>query len=169
MKKQAFSHTNNCVFSLTYHMVLVVKRRRPVLTGPMIDDAREIARLRCEARSGRLIELGGEVDTSTSCSSFRRRKACRTSRMRLRRMCPGSCVGTTRTCAGLVRRSGRRAISSAVVGVGAWKQSRSTSGRRRDRTDPAIPTGSPTNPAGWKGLVARFWVMRGAIGTVAPD
>jgi putative transposase len=62
MNIQEFSQTNNCVFSLTYHMVLVVKRRRPALTGPMIDRIRLIAQARCEARGGHLVELGGEVD-----------------------------------------------------------------------------------------------------------
>ena len=62
MRLQDYSHTANCVFSLSYHMVLVTKRRRPVLTGPMIDAANALARLRCEARGGRLIEFGAEVD-----------------------------------------------------------------------------------------------------------
>lgn len=62
MNMQAFSRTNNCVFALSYHMVLVTKRRRPVLTGAMIDQARAIAAERCEVRGGRLVEFGGEAD-----------------------------------------------------------------------------------------------------------
>ena len=62
MTMQAYTRTNNCVFSLTYHMVLVTKRRRPVLTAEMIDAARAIAVLRCEGRDGRLVEFGGEAD-----------------------------------------------------------------------------------------------------------
>ena len=62
MNMQAFSRTNNCVFALSYHRVLVTKRRRPVLTGAMIDQARPIAAERCEVRGGRLVEFGGEAD-----------------------------------------------------------------------------------------------------------
>ena len=62
MNMQAFSRINNCVFALSYHMVLVTKRRRPVLTGAMIDQARAIAAERCEVRGGRLVEFGGEAD-----------------------------------------------------------------------------------------------------------
>lgn len=62
MNMQALTRTNNCVFALTYHMVLVTKRRRPVLTGTMIDQARGIASERCAARDGRLIELNREPD-----------------------------------------------------------------------------------------------------------
>jgi putative transposase len=43
-------------------MFLVTKRRRPVLTGAMIDQARGIASDRCAARAGRLIEMNGEED-----------------------------------------------------------------------------------------------------------
>ena len=62
MNMQAFTRTNNCVFSLTYHMVLVTKRRRPVLTGAMIDTARSIAHERCNVRAGELVAFGGEAD-----------------------------------------------------------------------------------------------------------
>ena len=62
MRLQDYSHTANCVFSLSYHMVLVTKHRRAVLTGPMIDAARDLARLRCDARGGRLVEFGAEAD-----------------------------------------------------------------------------------------------------------
>ena len=62
MTIQGYTHTNNCVYALTYRMVLVTKRRRPVLTGPMIDLAGDLARERCAARGGRLVEFGGEAD-----------------------------------------------------------------------------------------------------------
>lgn len=62
MTDQAYTRTNNCVFALTYHMVLVVKRRGPVLTGAMLDAAREVLAERCATRGGRLIEFGGEAD-----------------------------------------------------------------------------------------------------------
>lgn len=62
MQDQAYTRTNNCVFSLAYHMVLVVKRRRPVLTSAMLDIARDVIAERCATRGGRLIEFGGEAD-----------------------------------------------------------------------------------------------------------
>lgn len=62
MRLQDYSHTANCVFSLSYHMVLVTKRRRPVLTGPMLEVAEALARARCAARGGSLVEFGAEAD-----------------------------------------------------------------------------------------------------------
>jgi putative transposase len=62
MHEQAYTHTNNCVFSLTYHMVLVTKRRQPVLTAAMLEAAERILRERCATRGGRLVEFGGEAD-----------------------------------------------------------------------------------------------------------
>ena len=62
MDDQAFSKTANCVFSLTYHMVLVTKRRRGVLTGEALRVANWLVRARCESRGGSLREFGGEPD-----------------------------------------------------------------------------------------------------------
>ena len=56
------THANNCVYALNYHMVLVTKRRRPVLTGPMLDAAMIAIRERCERRGGGLTEFGAEAD-----------------------------------------------------------------------------------------------------------
>lgn len=62
MELQAYTTTNNCVFSLNYHMVLVTKRRRKLLTAEMILHAEGLARERLATRSGSLIEFGGEAD-----------------------------------------------------------------------------------------------------------
>ena len=62
MSKQALTRTNNCVFALTYDMVLVVKRRRAALTSAMLDTAREVLEERCATRGGQLLEFGGETD-----------------------------------------------------------------------------------------------------------
>lgn len=43
-------------------MVLVTKRRRTVLTGPMVRAAEVMARARCAARGGDLLEFGAEAD-----------------------------------------------------------------------------------------------------------
>lgn len=62
MDFQGYTRTNNCVFSLHYHLVLVVKYRRNVLTAPMIASAEAAARERCESRGGRLEEFSAEAD-----------------------------------------------------------------------------------------------------------
>lgn len=62
MTKQDYTRTNNCVYSLTYHMVLVVKWRRNVLTSDMLDAARAVLTDRCKARDGSLLAFGGESD-----------------------------------------------------------------------------------------------------------
>ena len=59
---QHINHLNNCVYALHYHLVLVVKRRRKVLTGPMIEAIEIALRERCEIRSGTLEEFGAEPD-----------------------------------------------------------------------------------------------------------
>ena len=56
------THANNCVYALNYHLVLVTKRRRPVLTGPMLGAAEIAIRERCELRGGKLKEFGAEAD-----------------------------------------------------------------------------------------------------------
>lgn len=62
MEKQPLIHKNNCVFSLTYHMVLVVKRRRRLLTPEAFAAARVMTQARVDARGGRIVEFGGEAD-----------------------------------------------------------------------------------------------------------
>ena len=62
MTNQAYSTTNNCVYGLTYHLVLVVKRRRKALSAPMLDAAEIAIQERCSIRGGRLLEFGGEED-----------------------------------------------------------------------------------------------------------
>jgi putative transposase len=55
-------HANNCVYALHYHLVLVTKRRRPVLTGPMLEAAEAAIRERCALRGGHLEEFGAEAE-----------------------------------------------------------------------------------------------------------
>ena len=59
---QGMTHANNCVYALHYHLVLVTKRRRPVLTSPMLEAAEVAIRERCETRGGKLEEFGAEAD-----------------------------------------------------------------------------------------------------------
>jgi len=59
---QDMTHANNCVYALHYHLVLVTKRRRPVLTSPMLEAAEVAIRERCETRGGKLEEFGAEAD-----------------------------------------------------------------------------------------------------------
>ena len=62
MEKQAYQKQAHCVYSLNYHVVLVTKYRRRVLTAAMLDRTREIANERCLAWDGRLVEMNGEAD-----------------------------------------------------------------------------------------------------------
>lgn len=62
MKYQEYTTTNNCIFNLTYHLVLVTKYRRKALTASMLDAAEVAIRERCEVRGGGLLEFNGEKD-----------------------------------------------------------------------------------------------------------
>lgn len=62
MSDQAYHHSNNCVYALRYHMVLVVRYRRKVLTAPMLDTARASIEERCASHGGALLEFGAEAD-----------------------------------------------------------------------------------------------------------
>lgn len=56
-------HRNaNAVFRLVYHLVLVTKYRRRILTAPMLDRAREILARQAPAWGGSLLESNGEAD-----------------------------------------------------------------------------------------------------------
>jgi putative transposase len=59
---QQLNHYAHCVYRLDYHLVLVTKYRRKALNGSMIDRFRELARERCEAWRGGLMEMDGEAD-----------------------------------------------------------------------------------------------------------
>jgi putative transposase len=62
MDKQALQKLSHCVYALNYHIVLVTKYRRRVLTAMMLDRTRAMASHRCEAWDGRLVEMNGEAD-----------------------------------------------------------------------------------------------------------
>ena len=56
-------HSNwNARYRLVYHLVLVTKYRRKVLTGPILDRAADILRATCKAWEGECIECSGEGD-----------------------------------------------------------------------------------------------------------
>lgn len=59
---QDMTQANNCVYALNYHLVLVTKRRRPVLTGDMLASAEAAIAERCALRGGALREFGAEAD-----------------------------------------------------------------------------------------------------------
>jgi putative transposase len=52
----------HCVYALHYHLVIVTKYRRRVLTKAMLDRFDELARERVEAWGGRLVEVNGEPE-----------------------------------------------------------------------------------------------------------
>jgi putative transposase len=62
MAVQELDRQFHCVYALHYHLVIVTKYRRRVLTAAMLDRFAEMAGLRCEAWDGRLIEVNGEPD-----------------------------------------------------------------------------------------------------------
>lgn len=60
--KQAIHRDNNAVFKLVYHLVLVTKYRKNVLSGAMLDDAKTILESLCVAWGRHLLECSGEPD-----------------------------------------------------------------------------------------------------------
>ena len=62
MTDQALDALFHCVYSLNYHLVIVTKYRRRVLTKPMLDRFDDLAKERVEAWGGRLIEVNGEPE-----------------------------------------------------------------------------------------------------------
>jgi putative transposase len=59
---QALHRNNNAVFRLVYHLVLVTKYRKRVLSGAMLDRASMLLGPLCVAWEGSLIECSGESD-----------------------------------------------------------------------------------------------------------
>jgi putative transposase len=59
---QALHANGNAVFRLVYHLVLVTKYRRKVLTGAMIERAASILTSLAPAWRGELLECSGEGD-----------------------------------------------------------------------------------------------------------
>lgn len=53
---------NHCVFSLSYHLVIVTKYRKRVLNDAMLLRLEDLARERCTAWGGELVEINGEAD-----------------------------------------------------------------------------------------------------------
>jgi putative transposase len=62
MAKQALHSLHHCVFKLQYHLVIVTKYRRKVITPPMMDRLKEIFSDTLEKWECRLIEFNGEPD-----------------------------------------------------------------------------------------------------------
>ncbi len=62
MEKQELSTLNHCVFSLQYHLVLVTKYRKQVISEPILKRLLEILRETLEKWDCRLIEGNGEAD-----------------------------------------------------------------------------------------------------------
>jgi putative transposase len=62
MAKQALNSLHHCVFKLQYHLVLVTKYRRKVITPPMMERLKEIFSDILEKWECCLIEFNGEAD-----------------------------------------------------------------------------------------------------------
>lgn len=62
MGKQALSSLHHCVFSLQYHLVLVTKYRRKVISKPILNRLIEVLSETLEKWDCKLIEGNGEAD-----------------------------------------------------------------------------------------------------------
>jgi len=62
MNKTSLNQLFHCVYSLNYHLVIVTKYRKKVLTGAMLDRLEDITRERLESWEGSLTEFNGEAD-----------------------------------------------------------------------------------------------------------
>jgi putative transposase len=62
MVTQELRSSNNARFRLVYHLVLVTKYRKKVLTRPMLERAAEILRYLAVAWEGGVLECSGERD-----------------------------------------------------------------------------------------------------------
>ena len=59
---QALHRNSNAVYRIVYHLVLVSKCRRKVLTAPMLDRCSNILTSLCVVWGGELLECNGESD-----------------------------------------------------------------------------------------------------------
>lgn len=62
MEKQPLKHLYHCVYRLSYHLVLVTKYRRKVITAAMLQDLDGWIRDIVQRWGGQVIELSGETD-----------------------------------------------------------------------------------------------------------
>ncbi len=62
METQELSSLHHCVFSLTYHLVLVTKYRRKIITKEILERLEEIFQETLQKWDCRLIEFNGEAD-----------------------------------------------------------------------------------------------------------
>lgn len=62
MTKEGYYLNRHSCFLLQYHMVLVTKYRRPVLTGEIRDHVYNTIRMTMEEKDIRIIEMNGEAD-----------------------------------------------------------------------------------------------------------
>jgi putative transposase len=62
MAKQQLKALHHCVFSLHYHLVIVTKHRRKVITKKMLERLNEIFSETLQMWDCRLIEFNGEAD-----------------------------------------------------------------------------------------------------------
>ena len=62
MTMQELDALHHCVYALHYHLVLVTKYRRRVLTAEMLTEFEAHARERVDVWGGKLLEVNGEPD-----------------------------------------------------------------------------------------------------------
>lgn len=61
-REMRYLSTGNAVFKLTYHLVIVTKYRKKILTKEMIRIIKDIVKKILKKQDGKLIEINGEED-----------------------------------------------------------------------------------------------------------
>ncbi len=61
-EKSTLTSLYHCVYKLIYHLVLVTKYRRQVITPEMLDDLKDIFDSLCKSWNCKLLEFNGESD-----------------------------------------------------------------------------------------------------------
>ena len=62
MKKTSYNTLNHCVYKLRYHLVIVTKYRKKVITPEMLKRIKVLCHTRANEWQGEVIEVNGEPD-----------------------------------------------------------------------------------------------------------
>jgi putative transposase len=79
VKMRRLFHFFCCVYTLTYHLMLVTKYRRKCITRPMLEMLQDIVAPRCKDWGGELLDSNGEADHVPILLSPCRTSTCRVS------------------------------------------------------------------------------------------
>jgi putative transposase len=62
MTKSNYKSINHCVYLIRYHLVLVIKYRKPVIDSAILKRLKVLTHERVDAWNGEVIEINGEPD-----------------------------------------------------------------------------------------------------------